>query len=500
MPTPNKRRNPIPRLLSVIVLAIALVAAVGAMALAVGARGFASSDRLAPNIRIAEIPVGGLSRAEAISNLQTEWLPQLPPQMGIAHGGKTYSFTREELGARAEIEQAVDQAMRLGREGGLIQQVSDRITLMRTGVAVPVTITVDQDALASRIRDIAAKVNREARNARIQINSAGGVDVVPGATGLKVDQAASAAAVATALQDPTAATAQLVVTETQPKVKSSDLAHLEVVLGRFSTSYNAGKVDRTHNLNLAIDAVNGTVVMPGAEFSANSAIGPRNESRGFREAPIFVNGEITPSTGGGICQIATTIYNAALLAGLTMVERHHHSMPVAYAEAGRDATLYWGSLDLRFRNSTGAPIVLLASSSGSQVHVSIVGKRDARKRVRIVRDNVTQIPFETEEKPEPTLPVGKKKVEEKGRNGIRVTVSRVTVQDDGTEKREVLHTDVYKPYKQVVLAGTKQPATAPATPVPATSGLLGTKPPASPTPANRPTAPKPPAGSKPKGH
>lgn len=449
------------RLLGGTLLALLLALAIGVLALLLGASSFRHSDVIASNVTVAGVDVGGLPRGEALTRLEDEWVSTLPTHMDLVHDNQRFTFTREELGARLQVTEAVDAALRLGREGSALRQVADRIRLMRAAVDIPVAVTVDEASLAAKVADVAKQINQDPVDAKVSVTGGDEVNVIPGKQGIVVDEKATSQALRTALADPRQTEAAVVSKKQDPNITAADLAYLEVVLGSFSTPYSASKVDRTHNLGLAIRAINGEVVMPGETFSANAAIGPRDESRGFREAPIFVNGEITPSTGGGICQIATTIYNAALLAGLPVVERHHHSMPVPYADAGRDATVYWGQLDLRFRNDTGSPLVVLASMSGSRVYVRIVGKRTAKKQVRVERGDVSSIPFETIEKPDPTLEEGKRKVQEKGRKGVKVTVYRVIVQDDGSEKRETLHTDTYRPYKETVLVGKKKPEVKP---------------------------------------
>lgn len=438
-------------------LGLAVVSVLAAGVTLAATRRFQASGRIAHHVAVGGVSVEGLTRDQALQRVQQQWLPTLPQELAITYGERSFKVSAEDLGRQPQVEQAVDRALRLGREENVLAQVATHLRLLNSRVALPVTITVDKTRAAAEIARLAAEVDREPVNARVTVTGSETVEVVPGKTGLKVDQKASVAAVATALEAGTADTAALTVRAKQPAITAAELAHLEVVLGSYSTSYSASKVDRTHNLQLAIDAINGTVVMPGEVFSADQEIGPRVAERGFRDAPIFADGEITPATGGGICQIATTIYNAALFAGLPVVERHHHSQPVTYAPAGRDATVYAGSLDLRFRNTTGYPLVVLGTIGGGRVTVNIVGKKEADRKVRLVSSGRATIAHTAKEVPDPTLPAGKKKVEEKGRDGITVTITRYLKKPDGTEEREVLHTDTYRPQQEVVRVGTKLP-------------------------------------------
>lgn len=438
-------------------LFIAFVCLLGIAAgvVAYEARSFRDSDLIARNVTIAGLPVGETRRADAVTKLQEQWLPTLPQELKLTHGTRNFPVDAAELGREPQLEKAVGEAMKLRREPSLVAQVATRVRLLRAPVDVPVEVVVDQTKAESEVAQVAEELDRDPVNARVTLTGGDGVDVVPGKPGLKVDQPASVAAIEKALQSLKQATVALVVKEKQPPITGKDLAHLECVLGRYRTDYDSGKTDRSHNLSLAIKAINGKVIMPGEEFSTDLAIGPREVSKGYRDAPIFVEGEITPATGGGICQIATTVYNAALLAGLPIVERHHHSMPVHYAPPGRDATVYSGQYDLRFRNNTSGPIVLISSMDGDQVSVALIGKREAKKKVRITSSGVSSISYSKKEILDPKLPLGKKIVEKPGRSGQSVTTYRITVAADGTEKKQTLASDTYSPQTAVIRVGTK---------------------------------------------
>jgi len=124
------------------------------------------------------------------------------------------------------------------------------------------------------------------------------------------------------------------------------------LMGTYSTEFNPLNLSRSKNLTLAAAALDGAVIGPGQVFSYNRTVGPRWPSRGYEKAIIYQNGEMVEDYGGGVCQVSTTLYNAAVAAGLQIVERHHHSLPVPYVPDGFDATVSYGTLDFRFRNST----------------------------------------------------------------------------------------------------------------------------------------------------
>ena len=147
------------------------------------------------------------------------------------------------------------------------------------------------------------------------------------------------------------------------------------MLSTYSTRYSTSDRDRTTNLQLAASKINGTVLMPGETFSYNQVVGERTISAGYKEAPIYVSGEVVDGLGGGICQITSTLYNAVLYANLEIVERSNHQFVPSYVTASRDATVVYGAIDFKFKNNRDYPIKLVCSVSGGIARFDIYGLR-----------------------------------------------------------------------------------------------------------------------------
>ena len=143
------------------------------------------------------------------------------------------------------------------------------------------------------------------------------------------------------------------------------------LLSEAITSFDPKNLNRSQNLLLAASALHGLVIEPGEEFSFNRAVGKRSAARGYRIAIVFEDGKQVPGLGGGVCQVSSTVYQAALKADMTITERHPHSLPVAYAKAGSDATVAWGSKDLRWRNDTKSPVQLVCNIKEGRLLVQI---------------------------------------------------------------------------------------------------------------------------------
>jgi len=127
-------------------------------------------------------------------------------------------------------------------------------------------------------------------------------------------------------------------------------------LGEFATRYGAYPKNRGSNIQLASDQIDGVIVLPGQVFSFNDAVGPTTKANGFKLARTFIKGKDTRGYGGGVCQVSTTLYNAALMAGMEILERHAHSKPVGYVAEDRDAATSYGSMDFKFRNNLPYPV------------------------------------------------------------------------------------------------------------------------------------------------
>ena len=153
--------------------------------------------------------------------------------------------------------------------------------------------------------------------------------------------------------------------------------------------------DRTNNLILACKEIDGTIVMPGEVFSFNKTVGERTPERGFREATAYVGGASVPEVGGGVCQVASSIYYATLQADLPSVERHEHTFLVTYVPEGMDAAIYWSRLDFQFENTSPYPIKIEASVSDGEVHILLRGREWKNYTVELSSEVLDETPWET---------------------------------------------------------------------------------------------------------
>ncbi len=199
--------------------------------------------------------------------------------------------------------------------------------------------------------------------------------IVPPRPGENLDIDTSADAIKQAIEnDPATSTVPLEIRHIPAPGSVRALQGIDSRIGYFVTHFNPGEVGRTQTVRRAIDIINGTILKPGQIFSVNGTVGERTAERGFGEGFTFVNGKLKVQLGGGMCQVATTLFNAAMLADLKIVQRFPHVRTVPYVEPGRDATVYWGAKDFKFQNDTPAPIYISYHTTRSHAIVALFGK------------------------------------------------------------------------------------------------------------------------------
>ena len=228
-----------------------------------------------------------------------------------------------------------------------------------------------------------------------------------------------------------------------PHLSAEEIPFAHIWSG-FSTSLDGRSPQQRHNAILAGRSIDGAIIPPGGIFSFNELVGARDRTKGYDAAP-FLNGDgvLEESAGGGICQLASTIYNAGLLGGLEVVERHPHSRTVLHVPPGRDATIATWRKDLKLRNPFSHPLLVRINSDNNRLTVSLRAPVEKRFSVEIVSEQVAL---------EAQAVAGPANKGQKGGRGFSTATWRVTKQD-GVERKELLSEDVYPPPSRIIAGG-----------------------------------------------
>lgn len=239
---------------------------------------------------------------------------------------------------------------------------------------------------------------------------------------------------------------------TEPEVTMADLESqlYQDTLGTCSTNIS-GTENRVKNIALAAQIFNGTVLMPGEEFSYNGVVGSRQASRGFLPAPAYVSGQTVQEIGGGVCQGSSTIYLAALRANLEIVERYPHGYITRYVPDGMDATVYYGVKDFRFRNDTPFPIKIVGSVSGRTLTVNILGTKHNNITVEMTNQTVGSTGYNTVYKVDNSLSAGSTYVDVTPYAGYTIKVYRNLYENGKLLETRLEDTSVYRSRDQVIM-------------------------------------------------
>ena len=281
--------------------------------------------------------------------------------------------------------------------------------------------------------EIAEKINTPVTDARIDEQDGKKV-VVPHQVGLSVDEAVLEEKLASGELE-----FSVPVTVLKPVVYTDDLSTdaFPNRLAAYSTNYKEWEVDRTANVKLAAQKVNGTVLNHGDIFSFNQVVGKRSYENGFRDAKIFLADKVVDGTGGGICQVSSTIYPAVLYSDLKIVERRNHNFVVSYAKSGIDATVVYGSIDFKFQNNLQNPIKIKAFASGGVMTVEIWGTKENNNTVELTTEHLGSTPRGVKYEYNENLAPGEEVVTQAGYDGVKVRAYRIVKDANGT----VIRTD-----------------------------------------------------------
>ena len=248
----------------------------------------------------------------------------------------------------------------------------------------------------------------------------------------------------------------LIITKANKTVQEIGTEAFPDLLATFSTNYNAGDTNRTTNLKLSAGKINGTVLLPGDEFSYNKIVGERTIEAGYKMAATFSGGKVVDGLGGGICQISSTLYDAVVMANLDVTVRRNHQFVTSYLPGGKDATVVWGSQDFKFVNSRKYPVRITATVSGGVATVQVWGvKEEVEYDITIETKKTATIPYTTQYVKDSTLPKGTQKVVQNGNNGSKYEAYKVMRLNGEVVSRTLLSKDTYNAKNKIVKIGTK---------------------------------------------
>lgn len=392
-----------------------------------------SETEMQKEVQVDGISITGMSKSEAKAAI----LKEFPWSMTVEYDSDQYKVT--DLMAE-KVDALLDEIYKDGSDP------QESYTLDTSGL---------DEKVKAEAAACGAKWDKKAKNGSIdKFDAASGKFVFAGEeNGFAIDQDKLAADISQALKDKKF-DAKITATgsDVAPEISAASAKEKYKTISSFTTNTTANQ-NRNTNVRLAAEAINGTVIKPGQEFSFNGTVGQRTEAKGYKGAAAYNNGEVVQEIGGGVCQVSTTLYNAVFKAGLKISSRRSHTFEPSYVTPGRDATVSWDQPDFKFINNSSTAIGLRASYADQKVTVSVYG-------IPILEDGITWdldskkvedlgTPNPTYEEDQ-TLRPGEEVIKSKGSAGSRWETYKVVYKNGKEISRELDHKTTYKGHTPVV--------------------------------------------------
>ena len=513
-----------------------------------------TNENILNGISIQGIDVSGMKKEEAIQKIKETYEAKQEKDIEVKYQDYESAIDLKILEINYNIEDAVNEAVGKGRNSNIFVNNFEIIKTFFTKEDIPLEFTINEEVAKQTIEDIGAKLPGILEESSYYIEEES-LFVDKGKAGIVVDtdkmletikeeainptQEQEILEIPTIQKNPTEIDIQKIHDEvytevkdayytkevvgidfdveaaktilaeegkeeyviplilTQPKVTLSQIGTeaFPDQLATFTTKYDASNKDRTTNLRIACQKINGKVLLPGETFSYNKTLGKRTAEAGYRNGKVYENGQVVDGIGGGICQISSTLYNTALLANMEIVERRNHQFVTSYLPAGRDATVVYGSTDFQFKNPRKYPVQIKASINNGVATVTMFGiKEEEEYTISFSTKTISTIPPTIKYENDPSLPAGQEKVKQAGSNGL-VTETTITKKLNGkVVSSKLLSKDTYSAMQKIIARGTggAKAETSTQAAQPAQQAPAETQPaqPVQPTPAPQVTEPE----------
>ncbi|RAV03083.1 VanW family protein [Paenibacillus sp. YN15] len=436
-----------------------------------GIRLYGLDSRMPDGLAFGGIPVGGLplDQAEQLLDARLKqtagWRLRFASEMPAAEQTAVFGST----GLRWDAS-APRQALARLKEGSPFLRAWRKWQLRKTDL--PVGILYDEGAYAGFVKQTWAELNaKQPTAAKRMITGQDQVEIIPDIPVYRVDEKklldsllatdwlamwrGLAPEQEAAKADPVVMTVPL--SEVRAEVTYDSLAGqgIERKISEFATTILPGGEGRLHNIVSAAKTIHDRVLAPGDIFDYAPVIEETKSRFGFQEAPVIYNGKLVPGVGGGICQVSSTLYNAVLRAGLEIVERRNHSLPVSYVPLGQDATFSEGYINFRFRNNTDAHLLIRTFTESNKLTVKLFGRLPQGQSFDIQSVTVEELEAPVKTVINPALRTGQREVLQKGKPGYVVETYRTKRENGTILSRELISRDRYQPQPTLMAVGGK---------------------------------------------
>lgn len=349
-------------------------------------------------IYVAGLDLSGLNKNEAFDlvnkKLEEEYYNR---SITLAYKNQIWSYSLNDFSVRFSVRETLDNAYKIGHTGNIFRRLAAITGARIKHYHADVGVYYDSQKIVMALNQIKRKIDKTPVNAKV-IYKNGIIKHSKDENGLLLDVDNNLLLVENYILKKNFDEIFLRVDEITPKISYKSIVNVNHVLSSFKTVFDSSVENRSHNISISCEKINGTILMPGEIFSMNAALGPRTAENGYKEAKVILQNELVDGMGGGVCQVTTTLYDAVLLSMLEIIERTPHSLVPAYVQPGQDATIADDYIDFKFQNNKDYPISISTSVRGGVITVYILGINDKDiKKVKLVSKIVKEYTPEKDE-------------------------------------------------------------------------------------------------------
>ncbi|MCB2341161.1 VanW family protein [Clostridium estertheticum] len=412
-----------------------------------------------PGVKIENEDLTGKTRKEAQTIINDKYASEvMKKKITIVTDEKKYIIDYKMLEAKYNVDQTVEQALTYGKDRNMFQKY--KAITHPVSKQIKLTFEYNDKAVDKILKGIAKDIDKKAKNATITkdrgeqfvvtndvIGKQLEVDKLKNGIKSKIDAGVS--------KDDDYIKAA--VKDIKPKISEAALKTVNTRISRYTTNFSSSSEGRATNIALATGSINGKLLMPGDVFSFNDVVGERTALRGYKAAGVIIGDKLEQGLGGGICQVSSTLYNAMLSTSIVSVERIHHTISSGYIPKGQDATVDYGNLDYKFKNTFEYPIYIEGLLSNGNIHFNIYSNSTLTKRTYEIVNEVSEpTDPKTETIKDPTMYRGQSEIVKTGYAGFKVKVTRKTYENGKLVNTEIINQDTFHVINEVKKVGTKR--------------------------------------------
>lgn len=412
-----------------------------------------------PSVKIENEDLTGKTKEEAKIIMNKKYSSEIiKKKMTIVTDDKKYTLDYANLDAKYNINEAIDQAINYGQNMNIFQKYIAIIN--PDNKQIKLTFNYNGKIVDETLARITKDTNKEPVNATITMRESGNFTVTSEVSGKQLEIVKIKKEIKSKMNGVLSAAninINAPVKELKPKITAIVLKTINTKISSYNTSFESSKEGRATNINLSTKSINGTLIMPGDIFSFNGVVGQRTAARGYQTAGIIVGEKFEQGLGGGICQVSSTLYNAMLSTSIVSLERIHHTISSGYIPKGQDATVDYGNLDYKFKNTFKYPIYIEGTILNKNIYFNIYSNSTLTKRTYEIVNEILEVTEpKTEIVQDPAKYEGETEITKTGHAGFKVKVSRKTYENGKLVNTEIINKDTFRVINGIIKVGIKK--------------------------------------------